>query len=210
MTKSLAEYDTFIQQEMLVHTAFFTHPRVKRVAILGDNNLGIVQECLKHADIQEIFYITATASICEDKRVTMHVVDSTDWLRSQPPGSIDLIITTEPANLTEKNYSTYLQALHVEGMLVLQTESAFNLLTIKTIFNDLKKCGFSDSHILHFPQPSFPSGWRAAIMAVKQGMFRRIREKDIFNKNFTTRYYNYDVHKAALVMPEFMRDELTV
>ena len=33
-------------------------------------------------------------------------------------------------------------------------------------------------------------------------------EKDIFNKSFSTRFYNLDVHKAAFALPEFMRIEL--
>ena len=45
-------------------------------------------------------------------------------------------------------------------------------------------------------------------MATKRAAFKRVREKEIFNRPFTTRYYNYDVHKAALVLPEFMRSEL--
>ena len=68
--------------------------------------------------------------------------------------------------------------------------------------------GFFDVLPLHFPEPGFTSGWRAAMMAMKQGTIKRPREKDIFNKAFTTRYYNLDVHRAAFALPEFMRKEL--
>jgi len=55
-----------------------------------------------------------------------------------------------------------------------------------------------------------PSGSRTAIMAIKTGTFKRIREKDIYNKPFATKFYNFDMHKAALALPEFVREELAI
>jgi hypothetical protein len=44
------------------------------------------------------------------------------------------------------------------------------------------------------------------MMATKCPIFPRIREKDIYNKTFVTRYYNFDTHKAACVLPEFVKE----
>lgn len=45
-------------------------------------------------------------------------------------------------------------------------------------------------------------------MARKGGDLSGFRERGALSKSFKTRYYNADIHKAALAMPEFMREEL--
>lgn len=42
-------------------------------------------------------------------------------------------------------------------------------------------------------------------MARKDGDLSGFRERGAATKTFPTRYYNADVHRAALAMPEFMR-----
>jgi spermidine synthase len=80
----------------------------------------------------------------------------------------------------------------------------------KRLYQSLKDSGFDDLHVLHFPQPTQPLGSCTAILANRQGAFKRIREKDIFNKAFTTRYYNFDMHRAAMALPPFTRDALAL
>lgn len=45
-------------------------------------------------------------------------------------------------------------------------------------------------------------------MARKGGDLAGFRERGAISKNFSTRYYNADVHKGALAVPEFMREAL--
>ena len=42
----------------------------------------------------------------------------------------------------------------------------------------------------------------------KSPVLRGFRERGAHSKSFPTRYYSADVHKAALVLPEFMREAL--
>lgn len=45
-------------------------------------------------------------------------------------------------------------------------------------------------------------------MARKGGDLTGFRERGAATKGFPTRYYNVDIHKGALALPEFMREEL--
>jgi spermidine synthase len=45
-------------------------------------------------------------------------------------------------------------------------------------------------------------------MARKGGEIAGFRERGAQSKAFKTRYYNVDIHRAALVLPEFMREAL--
>lgn len=45
-------------------------------------------------------------------------------------------------------------------------------------------------------------------MARKGADLTDFRERGAATKNFATRYYNADVHKGALALPEFMRTAL--
>jgi spermidine synthase len=46
-------------------------------------------------------------------------------------------------------------------------------------------------------------------MARKGGAFDGFRERYAAGKPFATRYYNADIHRAALAQPEFMREALS-
>jgi spermidine synthase len=45
-------------------------------------------------------------------------------------------------------------------------------------------------------------------MARKGADLSGFRERGAQTKQFDTRYYNAEIHKSALSMPEFMREEL--
>lgn len=191
-----------IFQEMMSHPALFFHPHPKKVGIIGDHENVILKEVLKHTKIIEIWQISTNKKI-DDPRVqfqeSIHVAGH-DYF--------DVIIVANA--FSSDQLSTLLNAIHKEGIIVQQSESPFELHAIKQTRNQFLSSGFKDVLTLNFPQPDFPSGWRTAIIAKKTGVFKRIREKDIFSKNFNTLYYNFDVHKAALVLPEFMRLEFTI
>ena len=43
-------------------------------------------------------------------------------------------------------------------------------------------------------------------MACKDGKIQAFRESAARNKPFKTRYYNADIHRAALAQPEFCKE----
>jgi spermidine synthase len=45
-------------------------------------------------------------------------------------------------------------------------------------------------------------------MAGKGASLRNIREQDVADKGFATRYYNLAMHQACMAQPEFFRSEI--
>jgi spermidine synthase len=212
MTDSLTDYGAFIFAEMMVHPLFFTHPRLKKIALVEPASADLVLEILKHPKVEEVWEIHAGSKqeSLADPRLKIFTGTPADWLKTATVGFDAIIIASSQtaSAFNSEIIAQYAQMLAPQGIFLRQCDSLFALDSIKSASMALKAAGFTDLQILHFPQPQVPSGSLAAIMAMKDGGFYRIREKDVYNKNFATRYYNYDTHKAALVMPEFMRAEI--
>jgi spermidine synthase len=211
MSESLAHYDTFIFDEMMVHPLFYTHPKLKKIAVLAPNNPGLLQEILNHTYVTEIWQVGGEEATLADERLHYFAGTPSEWLAQVAPSSLDAIIVADSAVVepfVKETYQQFMQVLTTDGIFIRPCGSLFHPEQIKLAYQIMQSAGSSDLQILNFPQPGMSAGTRTAIMAVKTGVFKRIREKDIFNKTFATRYYNYDTHKAALAMPEFMRVEL--
>jgi spermidine synthase len=205
--------DTFIRHEMLTHPALFTHQKTHTVAIMSTQDDNVANEVLKHAMVKTVLQVTAglPQKTEYDDRLTYFIGDENDWLNQIESASVDMIILPQETQAVTPNlYRAYFNALRDNGILVQQGESFFVPGYFNALYATLNTAGFYEVQVLHFPQPSAAAGLRSAIMAVKNGCFKWISENTIFNKPFTTRYYNFDVHKAALVMPEFIRKELVV
>jgi spermidine synthase len=216
MLEPLIDFDTFIYNEMMAHPVLFTHPKASKIALIHCQNNGCVEEILKHPQVTHLSIMNPTANLAEthsDPRVTWLQNDNSEWLRLTQPESFDIIIIPDTSKLpafTQTIYQQYRTILTKDGILVCQSDSLFQLDRLTLTYQAMHQAGFEDLQVMHFPQPSALHGARAAILASKKGAFKRIREKDVFNKPFGTRYYNFDVHNAALVMPEFMREELVI
>jgi spermidine synthase len=208
MVNSSPIHDKLIYQEMMSHPAIFAHSKLKKIVIIGDNECAILHEVVKHSTITDIYHLTeqVTEQTIADERIHFVISDTSKWMTSTPQASLDLIIVAEDANPTL--FKQYLDLLHEDGILVQQSGSLFDIETLKSQQQALIAAGSTDIHFLSFPQPGFTSGWRTALLAKKHGNIKRPKENHIFNKSFATRYYNFDIHKASLVLPEFMREEL--
>lgn len=176
----LTERTQMIFREMMTHPAIFTHESPQKIAILGDADNQILQEVLKHPEIKEVYHNNVSTRV-------------------------DILINAE-THAKNKNYS---ELLHPNGIFIQKSHSPFEIPSIQKMMEDLKTMGFLEFQIITFPQPAIDTGLGTAIMAMKQGVFRRLREKNVFNKPFKTHYYNFDVHHASLALPEFMRKTFT-
>ena len=221
----LTENDSFYYHEMMAHPALFTHPKPLKVAILG-HQAGILQEILKHTGVQEIQcvhdnpdidaaisrYFSSYSSKQVDARIKYFLMDTSTWLAQGSEHTFDIIIQADSSFLiSEENFKNYFRLLTADGIFVQPCLNALlHFKTLKPLYLNIQQAGFNDWQLLNFPQPSYPTGFRTVVMATKQPAFKRIREKDIFNRPFTTSYYNFDVHQAALVLPEFMREALVL
>lgn len=212
----LTENDSFIFHEMLSHPALFLHSKPRKLAIIGPC-FGILTEVLKHQNIEQIScvqennsfdeaisrYFSPLHQVRNNARVN-HFDNENKWVEMSDAASYDLVIHNSNAG----NYALYQQVLNEDGLFVQPCASL--LLQFEQYKTQLKKIhnqGYNQTQTLNFPQPSHPGGSRTIVLAFRQESYRRIREKDIYNRGFSTRYYNLDTHRAAMAMPEFLRDQ---
>lgn len=222
--------DNFLYHEMMSHPALFTHPRAKRVAIIGGGDCGTLREVLKHEEVDSAIQVEIDERVtrlaeryfpelCEsnnDPRAQLLFIDGIQWMIACEPESLDLIIvdSTDPVGpaeglFGEAFYVSCMKALRTGGILVQQSESPMiHLNLIKAMRNAMKAAGFHAVRTLPFPQPAYPSGWWSCTMARKSADLSAFRERGAATKQFTTRYYNVDTHRAALALPEFMKEAL--
>ena len=227
----LTSRDNFLYHEMMTHPALFTHAAPRNVVIIGGGDCGTLREVLRHGEVQSAVQVeidervTRLAeeyfpALCEsngDPRAQLLFDDGIRYMADCAPGSLDLVIvdSTDPVGPAEglfnaKFHASCFRALREGGILVQQSESPLVLLDlIRSMHQAMRTAGFPSIRTLPFPQPCYPTGWWSCTMARKGGTLDEFRERDAAGKPFATRYYNADVHRAALAQPEFMREALS-
>jgi spermidine synthase len=227
----LTSRDNFLYHEMMTHPALFAHAAPRDVVIIGGGDCGTLREVLRHGGVQSAVQVEIDERVtrlaeeyfpelCEsngDPRAQLLFDDGIRYMADCAPGSLDLVIvdSTDPVGPAEglfnaKFYAGCFRALREGGILVQQSESPLVLLDlIRSIHAATRGVGFSDVRTLPFPQPCYPTGWWSCTMARKGGAFDGFRERYAAGKPFATRYYNADIHRAALAQPEFMREALS-
>ncbi|MDP2708175.1 MAG: polyamine aminopropyltransferase, partial [Burkholderiales bacterium] len=221
----VTDRDNFVYHEMMSHPALFTHPDPQRVLVIGGGDCGTLHEVLKHktvtlAEQVELDERVTRVSekffpeLCEsnnDPRARLHFADGIKWVADAKPETYDVIIidSTDPVGpaaglFSESFYKNCFRALRPRGIVVGQSESPlFHADLILSVQKSFKAAGFRDVATLFFPQCTYPSGWWSATMAGKDMALANFRAQDAA-KTFATRYYNRDIHAAALASPEFL------
>jgi spermidine synthase len=224
----LSTRDNFLYHEMMSHPALFTHPDPKKVLIIGGGDCGTLSEVLKHQEVERAWQVDIDEAVtrlsqiyfpelCEcdgDERAQLLFADGIKWVRDADSANLDIIIvdSTDPIGPAEGlfNKAFYEQChriLRGGGLLVQQSESPlYHLQLLKEMHGAMRGAGFKDTKTHYFPQPVYPSGWWSATMARKDGKIQDFREAAARSKPFKTRYYNADIHRAALAQPEFCKE----
>ncbi len=222
--------DNFLYHEMMSHPALFTHARAKRVVIVGGGDCGTLREVLRHEEVEHAVQVeidervTRLAEIyfpelCEsngDPRAELRFADGIKYMAELEPETVDVVIvdSTDPVGPAEglfgaDFYASCYRALRASGILVQQSESPLaHLDLIKAMRASMRMADFQAVKTLTFPQPLYPTGWWSCTMARKGADLAGFLERGAATKQFATRYYNAEIHKAALALPEFMRETL--
>jgi spermidine synthase len=220
--------DNFIYHEMMTHPVLFSHPKPRKVIIIGGGDCGSLHEVLKHPEIEQVLQIEIDERVtrlseqyfpelCEsnnDPRVTFHFEDGIKWVANAPDNHFDIIIvdSTDPLGpgeglFTTDFYRNCQRILTQDGLLVHQSESPLlHLPLLQSIHESMREANFEVTRSLQFPQCVYPSGWWTATIASMDDLV--FQEEKAFNKSFETRYYNADIHEASFVLPNFLADAL--
>ncbi|MDH5517067.1 MAG: polyamine aminopropyltransferase [Gammaproteobacteria bacterium] len=223
----LTDRDNFIYHEMMSHPVLFTHPNPENVLIIGGGDCGTLREVLKHDSVklaQQIdidervtrlseIYFPALCDSNNDPRAELYFDDGIKWVKDAADDSYDIIIvdSTDPIGPGEVLFSTEFyrhcqRVLKPGGLLVQQSESP--LLHLDSILmpmhQRLQQAGHTETLSFNFPQCVYPSGWWSCTVGGNTPL-HQFREADAKNKTFPTLYYNAEIHKAAMALPEFMK-----
>ncbi len=222
--------DNFLYHEMMSHPALHSHPNPQTVVIVGGGDCGTLREVLKHPEVKSATQVEIDERVtrlaeryfpelCEsndDPRATLFFGDGIQWMKDARSESIDLIIidSTDPVGPAEglfgkRFYLDCIKALKKDGMLVQQSESPLlHLDLIAEMHAAMREAGFKQTHLLHFPQPIYPSGWWSASVACKKKSPLAERLDAAALKKLKTRFYNADTHRAAFALPNFVAERL--
>jgi spermidine synthase len=226
----LTTRDNFLYHEMMSHPALFTHNNPKRVVIIGGGDCGTLREVLKHREVESAIQcdiderVTRLSEqyfpeLCEsngDPRARLMFDDGVKLMAEMEPDSLDIVIvdSTDPVGPAEglfgaRFFQSCFRALRNGGILVQQSESPLlHLELIRSMHDFMRAAGFAAVRTLPFPQPAYPTGWWSCTMARKGVELDDFRDRGAAMKKFPTRYYNAEIHRASLALPEFMREAL--
>lgn len=223
--------DNYLYHEMMSHPALNSHPNPRKVVVVGGGDCGTLREVLKHPEVESATQVEIDERVTrlseqyfpelcdknDDPRATLFFGDGIQWMKDVPEGSIDLIIidSTDPVGPAEglfgkRFYLDCIRALGPDGMLVQQSESPLlHLKLITEMHEAMREAGFAQTHLLHFPQPIYPSGWWSASIACKQAGALTERLDTAAIEALDTRYYNADTHRGAFALPNDVRRAIT-
>lgn len=226
----VSDRENFLYHEMMSHPALFTHDDPKDVLIIGGGDCGTLREVLRHPGVRRAQqveidervtrlaekYFPELCASNSDPRAELHFVDGIQWVKDAKPDSYDLIVvdSTDPVGpaeglFTEAFHRDCLRILRPGGIFIQQSESPlYHMKLIASLYSALRRAGYSDVQSLQFPQTIYPSGWWSATMAGKGRDLTKFRETAARGKAFDTVYYNAEIHRAALAMPEFFRKQV--
>ncbi len=232
------EKDEFIYHEMLTHVPLFAHGNAKRVLIIGGGDGGILREVLRHPEVEQVTMVEIDAAVVDmckqyfpkhsdgafdDPRVNLVIADGVDFIvnnaSSENGEKFDIIISdsTDPEGPGEVLFSSRFyqgckNSLNEGGVLATQNGVSFMQIDeVKTTYNRFQGI-FQDRWFYVTAVPTYIGGnmtlsWGSDDATLRQHSVETIRER--FSKaNFSTRYYNPELHVASFALPQYVIEAL--
>ncbi|MGE5558777.1 MAG: polyamine aminopropyltransferase [Bacillota bacterium] len=217
------EKDEFVYHEMISHVPLFTHPNPERVLVVGGGDGGAIREILKHQKVKEAVLAEIDGRVIEvckqflpsisaglaEPRVKIQVSDGIQHVKEHENYyDVILVDSTEPIGPAEglfakEFYRSIHRALRADGIMAAQTESPFvNADLIKRVFHDIKE-HFAVTRLYQASIPTYPSGlWTFTLGSKKYDPLQAELSGAV---PFETKYYNFDLHRGAFMLPEMCR-----
>jgi spermidine synthase len=226
-----SEKDEFFYHENLVHVAAITHPSPETALIIGGGDGGSAEELLKHQTIKSVTLVEIDIAVLDiarkyfaevhrgallDPRVTVKVEDGLGYVRGATD-SYDLIVLdlTDPGGASEPLYGVeFYRAcaarLNPTGAMALHVASPVaHPERVRTAMANLRAV-FSVVVPYLVPIPLYGGMWMMACASptlnpsylTPLDANRRIATRGIRD----LQYYNGDVHRASMALPNFVRD----
>jgi spermidine synthase len=226
-----SERDEFFYHENLVHLAALTHPHPRRALIVGGGDGGSAEELLKHPSIEAVTLAEIDAAVVDiarryfgavhrgaldDPRLTLRIGDGFEYVRTAAD-RYDLIVLdlTDPGGPSEQLYTPDFyracearlnpggaMTLHIASPIAHPDRSRATLAALRGAFPLVTPYLTS--------VPLYGGLWMMACASASldpaslpaEEIDRRIGERGLRE----LRYYNGDMHRAALALPNFVRE----
>ncbi len=222
----LTEAHEFLYHEMLVHIPMLSHPHPQTVLVVGGGDGGTVRELLLHdtvrrVDLVEIDeevirvsrkYLPGLASKLDDHRVKVKIQDAVEFVKDiENIYDVVLVDSTDPVGPGEGLFSAAFyrnvhRALKSDGILAVQSESPFGVKRETPVILKKMHSVFPIVQLYWGPIPCYPHGTWSFILCSKRNEKAEICRQDAAREiESKAKYYNRDIHKAAFVLPNFMR-----
>ncbi|KAJ8965453.1 hypothetical protein NQ314_004124 [Rhamnusium bicolor] len=224
--------DEFSYQEMITFIPLCAHPKPEKVLIVGGGDGGVAREVHKHPLVKKFVqveidekvvtaskkYLPFLAKGYNSPKLTLNICDGFEFMKNHK-NEFDVIITdsSDPigpaANLFTESYFRLLKdALKPNGIICSQGGSVWSDLNqIKQTINSCKK-HFSTVRFATSSVPSYPDGHIGYVVATLDENLDltkpsfKFSEKQI--EELELKYYNDEIHAAAFVLPNFVKNVL--
>lgn len=226
------ENDEFSYQEMISFLPLCSHPNPKRVLIVGGGDGGVAREVAKHPDVEHITQVEIDAKVLElskkylpfmgagleHPKVNLRVGDGFEFMKKHT-GEFDVIITDSsdpvgPAEcLFEESYFNLMKtALRPGGIICSQAGTAWANLDHVTQTLHHCKSTFPVADYGIAAVPTYPTGQIGFVLGSLNAETNFREPKKVFSEteldNMSMKYYDDQVHRAAFVLPRFIKNIL--
>ena len=102
----LTTRDNFLYHEMMSHPALYTHPRAKRVVIIGGGDCGTLKEVLKHEEVEEAVLTLRDFRAAVEKNYISSVLEKNQY---------NMTATAEMLGITRRQLFNKVKALGLDA-----------------------------------------------------------------------------------------------
>lgn len=214
------EKDEFFYHEMLVHPSLVTHSDPQNILVIGGGDGGVLKEilrypvkkvCLVEIDGQVIDvakkYFPWLSPALKDERVELVISDGSEFIqKSRKKFDVVIVDSSEPVGpsltLHAKDFYEGLKSRLTKGGIVLaQVGSPFYHFKAFHEKASFLKNIFQVVSFYTSPVPTYPGGSWGYVFLSEGTQPTNIKR----NPPPGLKYYNLDVHRAAFMLPNFLK-----
>ncbi|MFD2204361.1 polyamine aminopropyltransferase [Kiloniella antarctica] len=227
----ITERDEFIYHEMLAHLPILAHGNVRKVLIIGGGDGGMLEEVLKHKDVDKVTMVELDRTVIElskehlpmicgdafdDPRLDLVIKDGCLFMK-ECCEKYDLIIvdSTDPIGpgevlFTDNFYTDCKKCLSEDGILVTQNGVPFHQATeLKSTMSFFKPI-FEETTCYMATIPTYVGGpmafgWGTDKAGLKDVSVAELQVRFAASE-IETDYYTPEVHRAAFALPKYVQE----
>ena len=219
-------FEEYIYHEMIAHVPLFTHPQPQRVLVIGGGDGGAVREIVRHPSVETVEMVEIDGMVVEVSKKFLPEISSA--MRDNHPklkleigdgiahmkemeSFYDVIIVdcSDPIGpgvglFSRDFFGDVHKALKPDGLFVQQTESPFyHRPLISRIYRDIADF-FPVTRMYLAAIPLYPGGLHSFTLGSKLYDPATVTLPE--QLPFSTRYYNQEVHRSCLALPNFVKE----